>query len=155
MAPITYSCAMPPGPRSVEYAQLAQELGHRVHVALREGGREVMLSMRPPELGHVVVRMVMHDGVLQAHIVADRPEAARMLEQALPHLQDALSDRGLSLTGMDVSTQQEAQQRPAFTMDGARASRGSGDEPGFGAAIADAAASSTTTAQDGRLNILA
>ena len=25
MAPITYSCAMPPGPRSVEYARLAQE----------------------------------------------------------------------------------------------------------------------------------
>lgn len=28
MAPITYSCAMPPGPRSVEYARLAQELGY-------------------------------------------------------------------------------------------------------------------------------
>lgn len=28
MPPITYSCAMPPGPRSVEYAQLAQELGY-------------------------------------------------------------------------------------------------------------------------------
>ena len=147
------------GPVAHSHAMdLARELGARVQVALREGGREVMLSMRPPELGHVVVRLVMHDGVLQAHIVADRPEAARMLEQALPHLSDALSERGLSLEGMDITYhhQDEAHDGSAFGEDGV--SRRSGRGAGSGSPDDDrliSEARSPITAHAGTLDRLA
>ncbi|MCC6831555.1 MAG: flagellar hook-length control protein FliK [Thermoleophilia bacterium] len=137
--------------------ELAKDLGMRMHVSLREGGKEVMLSMRPPELGHVVVRMVMHDGVLQAYVIADRPEAARMLEQALPHLGEALSERGYTLEGMDISYQQQAHERPATAMDGGRGTRGLtlDDETPAADVPVGAAAGSRATAGTGRLDLLA
>lgn len=131
----------------------------RMHVSLREGGREVMLSMRPPELGHVVVRMVMHDGVLQAHVIADRPEAARMLEQALPHLGEALAERGYTLEGMDISYRHQAQERPATAMDGRRGPHGLGIDADIssvdGSGLSEAAIRTATAAANGRLDMLA
>lgn len=83
--------------------ELARELGTRLQMAVREGGRELLLNLRPPELGHVTIRVTMSDGVLQAQIVADRPEAARMLQQSLTHLGAALGDLGYSLENLDVA----------------------------------------------------
>lgn len=83
--------------------ELARELGTRLQMAVREGGRELLVNLRPPELGHVTIRVTMSDGVLQAQIVADRPEAARMLQQSLTHLGSALGDLGYSLENLDVA----------------------------------------------------
>ena len=83
--------------------ELARELGHRVQMAVREGGRELLITLRPPELGHLTIRVTMIDGVLQAQIVADRPEAARLLQQSLSHLDSSLGDLGYSLDSLDVA----------------------------------------------------
>ncbi len=83
--------------------ELAHELGTRVHMAVREGGRELLVNLRPRDLGQLTIRVTMTDGVLHAQITADRPEAARMLQQSLGQLDTALSDLGYSLDGLDVS----------------------------------------------------
>jgi flagellar hook-length control protein FliK len=83
--------------------ELAHQLGERVRMAVREGGRELVLSLRPPELGQLTIRVSVADGVLHAHIVADRPEAARMLQGSLQHLGSALGDLGYSLDNLDVA----------------------------------------------------
>ena len=83
--------------------ELAHELGTRVHMAVREGGRELLVNLRPKELGQLTIRVTMTDGVLHAQITADRPEAARMLQQSLGQLDTALTDLGYSLDGLDVS----------------------------------------------------
>ena len=83
--------------------ELAHELGTRVHMAVREGGRELLVNLRPPDLGQLTIRVTMTDGVLHAQIMADRPEAARMLQQSLSQLDTALTDLGYSLDGLDVS----------------------------------------------------
>ena len=83
--------------------ELARELGTRLQMAVREGGRELVVTLRPAELGHLTIRVTMQDGVLQAQILADRPEAARMLQQSLGHLGSALGDLGYSLENLDVA----------------------------------------------------
>ena len=83
--------------------ELAHELGTRVHMAVREGGRELLVNLRPRDLGQLTIRVTMTDGVLHAQITADRPEAARMLQQSLGQLDTALTDLGYSLDGLDVS----------------------------------------------------
>lgn len=83
--------------------ELAHELGTRVHMAVREGGRELLVNLRPRDLGQLTIRVTMTDGVLHAQITADRPEAARMLQQSLGQLDTALSDLGYSLDGLEVS----------------------------------------------------
>jgi flagellar hook-length control protein FliK len=89
--------------RATSAAELAHELGARMRMAVREGGRELVVNMRPAELGHVTVRVTMVDGVLTAQIAADRPEAARLLQQSLPQLGAVLQDLGYSVDGLDVS----------------------------------------------------
>ena len=83
--------------------ELARELGTRVHMAVREGGRELVVNLRPAELGQLTIRVTITDGVLQAQIIADRPEAARMLQQSMGHLDDALGDLGYSLDNLDIA----------------------------------------------------
>lgn len=83
--------------------ELARDLGARLQMAVREGGRELLVSLRPPELGHLTIRVTVQDGVLQAQILADRPEAARMLQQSLSHLGATLGDLGYALEGLDVA----------------------------------------------------
>jgi flagellar hook-length control protein FliK len=83
--------------------ELARELGTRLQMAVREGGRELVVTLRPAELGHLTIRVTVQDGVLQAQILADRPEAARMLQQSLGHLGSALGDLGYSLENLDVA----------------------------------------------------
>ena len=84
-------------------AELAHELGARMRMAVREGGRELVVNLRPAELGHLTVRVAMVDGVLTAHIAAERPEAARLLQQTLPQLDGVLQSLGFSVDSVDVS----------------------------------------------------
>ena len=99
--------------------ELAREIGSRVHMAVREGGRELVVNLRPAELGHLTIRVTMADGVLQAHIIADRPEAARMLQQSLGQLDTALGDLGYSLDTLDIAyggqDPRDAQSSPSQT----------------------------------------
>ena len=83
--------------------ELAKELGQRMHMAVREGGKELLVNLRPPDLGHLTIRVTMTEGVLQAQIMADRPEAAKLLQQSLGHLDSALGDLGYSLGNLDVA----------------------------------------------------
>jgi flagellar hook-length control protein FliK len=82
---------------------VAQDIEMRLRVCVRDHGRVLKLSLRPPELGNLQITVVRHEGTLQAQIVAERPEAVRLLERALPQLQDLLTDRGLSLGAFDVA----------------------------------------------------
>jgi chemotaxis protein MotD len=83
--------------------ELGRELGTRVHMAVREGGRELVVNLRPADMGHLTIRVTMTDGVMQAQIIAERPEAARMLQQSLGHLDTALGDLGYSLDNLDIA----------------------------------------------------
>ena len=112
-------------------------------MAVREGGRELLVNLRPPDLGHLTIRVTMTDGVLQAQIIADRPEAARMLQQSLAQLDSALTDLGYSLDGLDVSLRRTGRAGRAVLVAG----HGRHGPPEAGddiEAAATAAASSTT-----------
>ena len=133
--------------------ELARELGTRVHMAVREGGRELLVNLRPRDLGQLTIRVTMTDGVLHAQITADRPEAARMLQQSLGQLDTALTDLGYSLDGLDVSySGQDARD--------ARSSSGGTDAPARAVAIDDTEAVTATpsthaAASPSRLDLLA
>jgi len=134
--------------------ELARELGHRVQMAVREGGRELLINLRPPDLGHLTIRVTMTEGVMQAQIIADRPEAARLLQQSLAHLDASLGDLGYSLDSLDVAY---SGQDPRDAQSSSRGTSAGGDEP-TGSDGDTAAGPSTTAAaagDPGRLDLLA
>jgi flagellar hook-length control protein FliK len=139
--------------------QLAHELVDHLRVAVREEGREIQIHLRPAELGNMTIRVTMLDGVLQAHIAADRPESARLLEQSLSHLQDMLADRGYEMGSLDVNTggpdARETGASAQNTPDHER-TRGRGhDHHNHGDLVGAGSAPEAVVVHDGDVNVLA
>lgn len=136
-------------------AELAHELGARMRMAVREGGRELVVNLRPPELGHLTVRVTMIDGSLTAHITADRPDAARLLQQSLQQLGAVLGDLGYNLDGLDVTYGgQERRDAPGSSPDGHTAAAGAHGAPDDGSAAIPVPSTAATVTDGDRLDLL-
>jgi flagellar hook-length control protein FliK len=82
--------------------EFAPALGEVMTLLLSEGTHEARLQLNPQELGPVTVKIEL-DGA-QAHVrfVAGAAEAREALQAAMPLLQQALQESGLSLAGGGV-----------------------------------------------------
>jgi flagellar hook-length control protein FliK len=124
-------------------------------MAVREGGRELLVNLRPPDLGQLTIRVTMTDGVLHAQIMADRPEAARMLQQSLAQLGTALTDLGYSLDGLDVSYGGQDAQDARSSSRGTEASARTEADDDIEAAAPAVTSPTTAGTHSSRLDLLA
>lgn len=76
---------------------------------LADGNYQAELRLNPAELGPVRISLTMADNVAHAHIVSAHANVRHAIEQALPQLQQAMQQAGLSLGNTDVSDQGFAQ----------------------------------------------
>ena len=111
------------------------------------------MALRPVELGGIEIRLQATAGGIAAQVVADSPEAARVLAQAGDDLRRALEARDVTLISLEVSTSgdQRRGEQPDQTSDpeapaGARAATGDAEE-----ADADLAVSPTVLELPGGL----
>ncbi|CAN7467215.1 flagellar hook-length control protein FliK [Paenibacillus sp. LjRoot153] len=75
-------------------------------VTMSEGFSEAKLSLFPKNLGHVDVKISMHDGQLFAQFAADTLAGKQMLESQLPQLRQALLTQGLQVEKLEVTQSQ-------------------------------------------------
>jgi flagellar hook-length control protein FliK len=90
------------------FERLVDGLAARLRVSLAGDGARVRMHLTPRELGEVVVRLELKDGLAHAHLIADTREASRMLTAAIGDLRTALADRGVQLDTMDVRVSGDA-----------------------------------------------
>jgi flagellar hook-length control protein FliK len=62
------------------------------------------LNIRPAELGGIEIRLQSSAAGVAAQVVADSPEAARLLQQAADDLRRSLERQDVTLLSLDVST---------------------------------------------------
>ena len=84
-----------------------------LHVAAERGVTHARLNLKPVELGGIEVRLQSTPQGVSAQLVADSPEAARMLAQASDDLRRQLADRDVTLLSLDVSTQSDQRHEAA------------------------------------------
>jgi Flagellar hook-length control protein FliK len=84
-----------------------------LHLAADRGVTHARLNLKPVELGGIEVRLQSTPEGVSAQLVADSPEAARMLTQAGDDLRKQLADQNVNLLSLDVSTSGDQQQNPA------------------------------------------
>lgn len=77
--------------------------------SLADGNYQAELRLNPAELGPVRISLTLADNVAHAHIVSAHANVRHAIEQALPQLQQAMQQAGLSLGNTDVSDQGFAQ----------------------------------------------
>ena len=94
-----------------------------LHVAAERGVTHARMALRPAELGGIEIRLQVTAAGVAAQVVADSPEAARLLAQAGDDLRRALEVREVTLLSLEVSTSSEQRSRES-----ARGDRT--DEPG-------------------------
>jgi flagellar hook-length control protein FliK len=75
-------------------------------ITMSEGFSEAKLSLFPKNLGHVDVKISMHDGQLFAQFAADSLAGKQMLESQLPQLRQALLTQGLQVEKLEVTQSQ-------------------------------------------------
>ena len=95
--------AAPEGALHTEPRRVLHDVASAVARRAEEGGGEVRLRLDPPELGHVDLHVRLHEGGVTVDVRAERPEAARLLQDHHDQLSSLLSQQGLDLAGLNVS----------------------------------------------------
>lgn len=74
-----------------------------------DGMSEAKISLYPQHLGHVEVKLTMHNGQLIAQFVADSLAGKEMLESQLSQLRTTLQSQGIQVEKLEVSQSQNYQ----------------------------------------------
>lgn len=102
-----------PTTQTINAANFAEEMTEHVlknmKITMAGGFSEAKLSLFPKNLGHVDVRISMHDGQLIAQFAADSLAGKQMLESQLPQLRQALLTQGLQVEKLEVTQNQNMQ----------------------------------------------
>jgi flagellar hook-length control protein FliK len=75
-----------------------------LHVAAERGITRAKMALKPAELGGIEIRLQASAAGIAAQVVADSPEAAKLLAQAGDDLRRALEARDVTLISLEVST---------------------------------------------------
>ncbi|UJF35346.1 flagellar hook-length control protein FliK [Paenibacillus hexagrammi] len=97
-------------PATIHAANFAEDMTEHVmksmKITLADGISEAKLSLFPKNLGHVDVKLTMHDGQLIAQFATDSAAGKQMLESQLPQLRQALQTQGLQVERLEVTQNQ-------------------------------------------------
>jgi flagellar hook-length control protein FliK len=94
----------PLAPRAAPLHQAPRAVAQMLQVAVERGLSHAKLNLRPAELGGIEIRLQTSAAGVTAQVVADSPEAARLLHQAADDLRRSLERHDVTLLSLDVST---------------------------------------------------
>jgi flagellar hook-length control protein FliK len=114
--------AVPPLDRE-RLDRLADGLAVRLRVSNAAEGARIRMQLEPRELGEVVVRLEIRDGIAHAHLIAESQDAGRTLSASLGDLRSALADRGLQLESVSVRVAGEGASNNGGQADGSQTDR--------------------------------
>jgi flagellar hook-length control protein FliK len=110
-APVSTPLSGRVGTDSVPLYRAPAAVSTLLHVAVERGITRARMALRPAELGGIEIRLQATAGGIAAQVVADSPEAARLLAQAGDDLRRALEARDVTLISLEVSTSSDERQR--------------------------------------------
>lgn len=87
---------------------IAEQLATRLRLSQAAGGSQVQLSLRPRELGEVIVQMNVREGVVAATVLVDRADTVRLLQTNIEDLKRSLEQQGLSIQEFSVDVRGDA-----------------------------------------------
>ena len=90
--------------RTAPLHQAPRAVAQLLQVAVDRGISHAKLNLRPVELGGIEIRLQTSAAGVTAQVIADSPEAAKLLEQAAGDLRRALERQDVTLLSLDVST---------------------------------------------------
>jgi len=112
------AAAKAPAPTPVPVQQFAEQMGKflvkQFQLTQGNGISEAKLTLTPEHLGQVDVRIVMNNGTLTAHFIADNPAAKELLENQMAQLRTSLQGQGLQVERLEVVQQSHSSSGTTF-----------------------------------------
>jgi flagellar hook-length control protein FliK len=87
----------------VHISNAAEAVENTIRIASQRGVTHAKLALKPAELGGVEIRLLQTAAGLSATVMADSPEAAKLLQQAGQDLRNSLEAQGVQLQNLDIS----------------------------------------------------
>ena len=92
---------------TVKAEQLPQELPELVMSKLKtfehkDGSKDMVIHLEPKELGKLVVKLTLQEGIVSVKFMAHYPVTRDLLESSLNNLRQSFSEQGISFDRMDV-----------------------------------------------------
>ncbi len=94
--------AAAPARAQVQQKQVTDIASRALAVALKKGGGEVTMKLRPEGLGQLKVHLQVEDAKVWATLSPQTASARDLLQDSLPHLRAALEAQGLTVERMTV-----------------------------------------------------
>jgi flagellar hook-length control protein FliK len=113
-SPFLPTSHMAAGPAVV--AQVAEQIVAR----LSQGSQQAMLELKPQELGHVHIDLVVQGEQVQVRIVTETPEVSALMQTHLSELRTALQQHNLELGTVSVDVNTREGGHGAWTHDSAQ-----------------------------------
>jgi len=92
-------------PVPLHHPRFAEAFGHQVTVMARDGIQHARISINPPELGPVELRIVVRNDEASVHLAATHAAVRDVLEQSLPRLREQFEQAGMQLSDSAVYAQ--------------------------------------------------
>ncbi|EJL87170.1 flagellar hook-length control protein [Pantoea sp. GM01] len=94
-------------------AVLREALGERLQMQIDQRSQKATIRLDPPNLGKLDISLHYEGGKLQVQIQAAQPEVYRALQQVSQELRGALSEQNQVAVNVQISQQQQGEQRHA------------------------------------------
>ena len=99
-------------PPPVNTANVIEQIMNQVRV-VSTGGQftEMRMTLRPENLGDIVLRVITQNGIVMAQFEAENQRVKEALESSFNLLRDALTEAGISFSELSVSVRQDHDER--------------------------------------------
>ncbi|NBX71175.1 MAG: flagellar hook-length control protein FliK, partial [Actinobacteria bacterium] len=99
--------------RADQYQKLSQRLGEalgqRLAAQIARGDWNVELTLKPQDLGNIEIKLDMKQGNLEASFNASEAMTRDLIVDGLPRLKETLTQSGMEVAQLSVSTRQDGQ----------------------------------------------
>ncbi len=104
--------SLPEAPQE-KAAALREALGDRLQMQVEQRSQKATIRLDPPNLGKLDISLHYEGGKLQVQIQAAQPDVYRALQQVSQELRGALSEQNQVAVNVQISQQQQGEQRQA------------------------------------------
>ena len=106
-----------------EQIDVLKQITEKVSVNLLEDKSEMLIKLKPDNLGKVTMQIAVENGNITAKFLAESEKVKEILESSMQELKDHLAKQGMTVQDLSVSVGNENKEREMFNQSNFRPSR--------------------------------
>lgn len=107
---VTAKAALNQQPSAIDPRNVIDQVLQKVELLIRDGKSEINMQLSPENLGKLSIKVSVEQGTVTAKVYAETLQVKEIIETNLNVLKDALSEKGISVSSLEVQVGQDQEQ---------------------------------------------